>query len=299
MVEQRIGRMSIVVAAVMGGAMVLSVGSAIGMQLPRAQSEMAADLRSRDLQRIGRVLAEMAAVSPADWETELRGALLEALEREIEHGAFGEDPHVAVYPMFNLAMEVAGLGDARAAPVLARHGGFGWVQLDMLVSLGEPGLRAVLDFAPQTDPLAVDDGVGGNLDHQRVVAMLHLFVYEWGVEAFDAGTLDEIRRITERAMAGPSDPVVLIWGAMGLALLVGSQELHAAVEEMAVSDQAVRQRFFRSESWGDDYESIWIEQVRREAAYLIADPGRTPYFRRPGCSSENAFPKPPLCKVGR
>ena len=276
--------------------MILCVGAADGMQLPRAQSEMAADLRSGDPNRIGLALAEMAAVSPSEWEADLRGALLEALEREIEYGAFGEDPHVAVYPMFNLAMEVAGLGDARAAPVLARHGGFGWAQMDMLVSLGEAGLRAVLDFAPETDPLVVDAGVGGNLDHQRVVAMLHLFVYEWGVDALDAETLAEIRRIAESAMAGPSDPVVLIWGAMGLALLVGSPELRKAVEEMAVGDQAVRRRFFRPESWGEDYEAIWTERVRREAAYLIADPKRTPYFRRPGCDGENPFPKPPLCR---
>ena len=138
--------------------------------------------------------------------------------------------------MFELAIQVAGLGDVRAAPVLARHGGFGERQFDLLVSFGEPGLRALLEFAPETRPH--DNGT--DLGHVRVLATLHLYLYDRGVEALDTETLDEIRGLAARTLAGPADPMVLEWGAMGLALLVGGPELRATVEEMAASDEAVR-----------------------------------------------------------
>ena len=150
-----------------------------------------------------------------------QGRSLDALTREIEEKAFGDDPHVALYAMFELANQVAALGDVRAAPVLARHGGFGWRQLDLLVSFGEPGLRALLEFAPETRP--DDNGLG----HGRVLAALHRYLYDRGVAAVDAETLAMIRGLAERALAGPTDPMVLEWGAMGLALLVGGPELRA------------------------------------------------------------------------
>lgn len=219
---------------------------------------------------------------------------MDALIREIEEKAFGDDPHVALYPMFEFANQVAALGDVRAAPVLARHGGFGWRQLDLLASLGEPALRAVLEFAPETRP--DDNGLG----HVRVLAALHHYIYDWGVTAVDAETLAEIRRLAARAVAGPTDPMVLEWGAMGLALLVGDPELRAAVEEMASSDEAVRKRLFFPAAWDrwrTDYEPEYIERIRKEAGYLLADPKRTPYYQRLGCTGSNTgFPKPPLCR---
>lgn len=190
-------------------------------------------------------------------------------------------------------IQIAALGDVRAAPVLARHGGFGWRQLDLLVSLGEPALRAVLEFASETKPY--DDGA--YLGHQRVLATLHLYLYDRGVGTLDAETLGEIRGLAERAIAGPADPGVLEWGAMGLALLIGGPELRAAVEEMAASDEAVRRRLFvpaDTVDWKTNYESIYVEGIRREAGYLLADPRRTPYYRRIGCGPYG-FPKPPLC----
>ena len=269
---------------------VIPTGTARGMQLGAqtgSQQESVADLRSGVPDRMAPALSEMAAIPPGKWGVELRGVLLDALTREIEEKAFGDDPHVALYAMFELASQVAALGDVRAAPVLARHGGFGWRQLDLLVSFGEPGLRALLEFAPETRP--DDNGLG----HVRVLAALHRYLYDRGVAAVDAETLAMIRGLAERALAGPTDPMVLEWGAMGLALLVGGPELRAAVEEMATSDEAVRKRLFFPAAWDrwrTDYEPEYIERIRKEANYLLADPKRTPYYQRPGCGgSQTGF----------
>lgn len=264
-----------------------------GMQT-RSQQESVADLRSGVPDRMAPALSEMAAIPPGKWGVELRGALLDALIREIEEKAFGDDPHVALHAMFELANQIAALGDVRAAPVLARHGGFGSQQLELLVSLGEPGLRAVLEFAPETRP--DDNGLG----HVRVLAALHRYVYDRGVAALDAETLARIRGLADRALAGPSDPMVLEWGAMGLGLLVGGPELRAAVEDMATSDEAVRKRLFFPpawDRWGTDHVPEYVERIRKEANYLLADPKRTLYYQRPGCGgSQTGFPKPPLCR---
>jgi len=169
----------------------------------RSQQETVADLRSGGPDRMVPALAEMVAIPPPEWGVELRGALLDALTREIEEKAFGDDLHAAFYPMFELAIRIAALGDVRAAPVLARHGGFGWRQRDLLVSLGEPGLRALLEFAPETRPY----GNGTNLDHVRVLAALHLYLYERGVDAVDAETLTKGPRVgrTRARRAGQYD----------------------------------------------------------------------------------------------
>lgn len=286
------------IAAVATVIAVIPTGTAKGVQTgggTRSQQVVVADLRSGDPDRMAPALAEMVAIPPQGWEVELRGALLDALTREIEEKAFGDDLHAAFYPMFDLAIRIAALGDVRAAPVLARHGGFGWRQLDLLVSLGEPGLRALLEFAAETRPY----GNGTNLDHVRVLAALHLYLYERGVDAVDAETLTKIRGLAERALAGPVNTMVLEWGAMSLALLVGGSELRSAVEEMATSDEAVRKRLFvpdYSDRWKTDYEPNHIRRIRKEANYLLTDPRRTPYYRRPGCGSENRFPKPPFCR---
>lgn len=280
--------------------MVVFATGALGLQTPeqerRLQLEAAADLRSGDPERMGSALALMAKMPPGEWGADLRGALLTALTREIQDEAFGDDPHVAIYPMFELAIQVAASGDVRAAPVLARHGGFGQRQMDLLVSLGEPGLRALLEFAPETQPH--DNGT--DVGHQRVIATLHLFVHDWGIGTFDAETQQQIRVLAERALAGPTDPGVLEWGAIGLALLVGGPDLRSAVEEMAADDEEVRKRLFIPTEpwrWNADYEAGSIDRIRREAAYLLADPQRTPYYRRPGCRPDRAFPKPPYCPV--
>ena len=262
----------------------------------RLQRETVADLRSGDPERMGSALAMMAQMPRAKWGADLRGALLTAFTREIKEEAFGDDPHVAIYPMFELAIQVAAAGDVRAAPVLARHGGFGQRQMDLLVSLGEPGLRALLEFAPETQPQ--DNGT--DVGHQRVLATLHLFVYDWGIGAFDAETLRQIRGLAERALAGPTDPGVLEWGAIGLALMVGGPNLLSTVEELAASDEAARKRLFIPAEpwrWNADYEAGSIDGIRTEAAYLLADPKRTPYYRRPGCRPDRAFPKPPRCPM--
>lgn len=110
----------------------------------------------------------------------------------------------------------------------------------------------------------------------------------------------QIRVLAERALAGPTDPGVLRWGAIGLALLVGGPDLRSEVEEMAASDEEVRKRLFVPTEpwrWSADYEAHSIDWIRKEAAYLLADPKRTPYYRRPGCQPDRAFPKPPLCPV--
>ena len=287
-----------IVGAAMGMALIpTGIASSMqpGGQTRRPQQETVADLRSGGPDRIAPALAEMVAMPPGEWGVELRGALLNALTREVEEGTFGDDPHVAFYPMFELAIQIAALGDVRAAPVLARHGGFGWRQLDLLVSFGEPGLRALLEFAPETRPH--DNGT--DLGHVRVLASLHLYLYAWGAEAVDAETLTKIRELAGRALAGPVDPMVLEWGAMGLALMVGGSELRAAVEEMATSNEAVRRRLFVPaswERWKTDYEPDHIERIRKEANYLLTDPKRTPYYRRPGCESKSEFPKPPFCR---
>jgi len=68
---------------------------------------------------------------------------------------------------------------------------------------------------------------------------------------------------------------------------------------MATSDEAVRKRLFvpdSSDRWKTDYEPNHIRRVRKEANYLLTDPKRTPYYRRPGCGSERRFPKPPFCR---
>ena len=134
---------ALVAAGVMGTAAICAE-AASGMQVAgqtrRPQLETVADLRSGEPRLAGPALGEMARMEPREWGEELGSALLDALIREIEESAFGDDPHAAIYPMFNLAMEVAELGDVHAAPVLARFGGFGWPQMNLLVSLGEPGL---------------------------------------------------------------------------------------------------------------------------------------------------------------
>lgn len=77
----------------------------------RLQRETVADLRSGDPERMGSALAMMAVMPPAEWGTDLRGALLTAFTREIEGEVFGDDPHVAIYPMFELAIQIAATGD--------------------------------------------------------------------------------------------------------------------------------------------------------------------------------------------
>ena len=285
------------VIAVAAGLTVCATG-ATAMQTveQQRQRETAADLHSGDPERMRAALAMMAAMQPAEWGTDLRGALLTAFTREIEEEVFGDDPHVAIHPMFELAIQVAETGDVRAAPVLARHGGFGQRQMDLLVSLGEPGLRALLEFAEETQPH--DNGT--DVGHQRVLAALHLFVYDRGIEAVDAETLNQIRALAQRALVGPTDPGVLEWGAMGLALLVGDADLRTAVEEIAAGDEAVRRRLFipvEPGRWNADYEADSIDGIRNEAAYLLADPRHTPYYRRPGCRPDRAFPKPPHCPI--
>ena len=296
----RIGKSMTVIslaAAVATAMTLLATGDASAVQRGdrerRPQQVIAADLRSGEPDRIAAAIGDMLGIPPAEWGVELRGAMLEASTREIRERAFGDDPHYALYPMGDLVMQIAELGDVRAAPSLARHGGFGPRVLEVLVELGEPGLQALLEFALETQP---DDGEF--VDQQRLAAALHLFAYEWGVEAFDAGSLARIRAFAERALAGPTAPEVLNWGAMGLGLLVGGPELRAVVEEMAASDDAVRKRFsVRTDpSWNASYEAFWIEIVREEAAYLLTDPQRTPYYRRPGCEPNREFPKPPRCR---
>ena len=156
-------------------------------------------------------------------------------------------------------------------------------------------------LAGPTDPMVLEWGAMGlallgddnGLGHVRVLAALHRYLYDRGVAAVDAETLAMIRGLAERALAGPTDPMVLEWGAMGLALLVGGPELRAAVEEMATSDEAVRKRLFFPAAWDrwrTDYEPEYIERIRKEANYLLADPKRTPYYQRPGCGgSQTGF----------
>ena len=132
-----------------------------------------------------------------------------------------------------------------------------------------------------------------------MLGTLHLYLYDRGVEALDTEALEQVRALAERALAGPTDPWVLEWGAMGLALLVGGPELREAVEEMAASDEAVRMRLAvpaDASDWKTDYEPRWVETVRSEAAHLLADPNRTPYYRRAGCEPGFDFPKPPFCQ---
>ena len=271
-----------------------ATGQQAAEQERRLQRETVADLRSGDPERTGSALAMMAEMPPAEWGADLRGALLTAFTREIEEQAFGDDPHVAIYPMFELAIQIAARGDVRAAPVLARHGGFGQRQMDLLVSLGEPGLRALLEFASETQPH--DNGT--DVGHQRVLATIHLFVYDRGIESFDIDILNQIRGLAKRALVGPTDPGVLEWGAMGLALILGDPDLRSSVEEIAASDAAARERLFIPAEpwrWNADYEADAIDGIRKEATYLLADPKRTPYYRRPGCRPDRAFPKPPHC----
>ena len=292
-------RVSPVVLAL--GATVLTGGGATAQaedQERQSQLMTAADLGSGDPDRIRLALVKMSRMPVEEWSPELRETLFDALVREIGEETYGDDPHVAIYPMFNMVMQIAESGDVRAAPILVRHGGFGWDQLDLIVSFGEPGLRALLEFAPEALPFGIDDGT--YLDRQRLLAALHLFVYEWGVEAFDDETLAQIRELAEEALAGPTHPGVLEWGAMGLALLVGGPESRLAVEEMAASDEAVRDRMLippESSGYTSRHEARRIEWVRKEAAYLLTDPKRTPYYRRPGCLPDGyQFPKPPNCR---
>ena len=199
-------RVSPVVLAL--GATVLTGGGATAQaedQERQSQLMTAADLGSGDPDRIRLALVKMSRMPVEEWSPELRETLFDALVREIGEETYGDDPHVAIYPMFNMVMQIAESGDVRAAPILVRHGGFGWDQLDLIVSFGEPGLRALLEFAPELWPY--DDTE--HLDHQRLLAVLHLFVYEWGgggLRRRDSGPDPRHRRTVTRRAGVSRDP---------------------------------------------------------------------------------------------
>ncbi len=197
----------------------------------RTQAEAARDLRSADTIRIRAALNEFAMVPVAEQTPELRRALVEALEREHASPMF-RDSHVLV-GLARATIEIGRVGDPVAIPALALFTMSGWSVFEVLASLGDPALRAVLNTAssPESRSTMVGDALRA----------LEMFIDKWGLDAFDEPTYQEMKVLAAKALEGPTDFYTLA-GTIGLAVLLEDPELRAMVEDLASSDDAVRAR---------------------------------------------------------
>ena len=243
----------------------------------RPQHEIAADFRSGDSTRLSRAIAEVYHRIPDSlWTYDLRGAILQAIPVEFATKSLGKDPHNGRIGLGELAGRIARLGDARAAPVAFHYGGSGISTREDLLFLGKAGFDVVLEFAAATSPAADET----YCDYRKALGTLELFLYDKGVDTFDAAMLSKIRGVVGRVLKGPTHPIVLSGGeAICLALMLGDRELEAVARMFAADTSAIRGRLAFSPRPGYGHSTEMVLRIQGQAIRLLSTPKPIPWFR--------------------
>lgn len=228
-----------------------------------AQLAIAQALRGTDTVGVRAVLGDMLRIPVAEQGPELRAAIVDFLLRQKEGSGSLRDGHV-VAELTEVALEIAQTGDPTAIPALAAFPMGGWRIYWALVSLGEPALRAVLETASSH---ASDEATVSS-----ALETLAMFADEWGPEAFDEHTYEELKGLAARYLHGPTYWTIL-GSSIELAIQLEDPDLRLQVGRLAASDAAVRARGIE--------ETYDIDQIRKRAAARLADP--TPWWRKYLC----------------
>ena len=99
-----------------------------------------------------------------------------------------------------------------------------------------------------------------------------MFADEWGPEAFDEHTYEELKGLAARYLHGPTYWTIL-GSSIELAIQLEDPDLRLQVGRLAASDEAVRAHGIK--------ETYDIDRIRERAAARLADP--TPWWRQYLC----------------
>ncbi len=258
----------------------LSVGILIfsSVFIPASASAQLRPLTDEEQERFAQVLtngtrAEQAPVvhrlytgGARQSGTELRTALIEALDREIAYVAAQRDknqPRDRAEMFERLSSIVASFGDARAIPVLARAATSSIAAASGLAEFGEPAVSPLLETIEQQSDIT--------LVWMPMVAFRFL-VEGAGSAPLSTQSRDKIRDVAKRFLDAPAGNASVLTTAIDLAIALNDPELRASVERIAANKSEVEARGFATPND--------IARIQKHAAERTAGKPAVPKYRR-------------------
>ena len=248
------------------------------------QGHLARQLTRNDYRRVAAAWATAASIPASDMGSQLRVALVEALNRETASPEPGDEHLLA--SLSDKALAVARLPDQEVAlsmaPVLARFPVNGWQVSEVLVSLGDPALCEVVRTITAAE--STDFMLWGAL------GTLERFVDDWGQDRLRELILDDECFVTDRVLGhslrARNDALHVIreiasaflrngseylplTGTIGLAIALRDEELRMSIQDLATSSAS---------GLGRGLSAALARNLQRIARERLVDP--TPPWKR-------------------
>ncbi len=235
------------------------VPNIVNAQAQVSQSEIARQLQTDNRDERARALRMAQAIGAQGIDTELREALISALE--VEGRLHMQRVRGEIEPLDNpllvakLANFVIEFRDSRSIPGLTGALGMAPPVIFALADFGEPAVQPVLDIVASTDDGSV---------LMDALATLRFMVEGAEARPLSTTTLSEIRGVAERFLTGEQS-VVTVWRAIDLAVALDDPGLRRTVESLASDVGAVFAR-------GISEPDLVFKTQKRAADRLAGDP---------------------------